>query len=217
MARAWRSVRAEGEGVVGVHGGQGDVGPVVVELWVDLGDAGDAPAVFVVPGGARERRILRARRPSRGSPAVAVALSRRRCGGDECLVGAVDVVSSAAAEPVQGAELGSLTFTNGEALRGPLVFLGGVVGLSAGGVELCAVVGRSGGDDGGVFVAFGAQCPVEGPGVVVGGEGLGLGAAHAVGDDSAGVRWSASRDWGWSGSGRVFQVWVGWRPRDWPT
>ena len=33
----------------------------------------------------------------------------------------------------------------------------------------------------GVGLAFGAQLAVEGPGVVVGGEGFGVGAAHRVG------------------------------------
>ena len=40
---------------------------------------------------------------------------------------------------------------------------------------------------GGVLVAFGAELAVEGPGVVVGGEGLGLGAVQRGGDDFAGA------------------------------
>ena len=174
---------AEGERVVGPHGLEGDAGPVVVKLPVDVGDAGDPPAVFSVPAGTRcdgsfQLVDLRVCHPLHRGGAVDAGLR-----GDECVVGTFDVASSAPAQPVQRPELVSLAARLCEALRGPLVLLGGVVGLSAGGVELCAVVGWSGGDDRGVLGALVAQGVVEDPGVVVCGERLGLSAAQAVGDD----------------------------------
>jgi hypothetical protein len=43
---------AEGERVVGTHGLEYDVGPVVGELSVDLVGPADAPAVFAIPRGS---------------------------------------------------------------------------------------------------------------------------------------------------------------------
>ena len=87
---------SEGEWVVGVHGAQGDVGPVVRERVVDLGDAFDPPVVLVVPGGTLGDGFFAAfdacvRVVACGGGAGEAAL---RAG--EGLVGVGDVVSSAA-------------------------------------------------------------------------------------------------------------------------
>ena len=83
--------------------------------------------------------------------------ARHECEQRGRFVGLFDVASSASAQPVQCPELCSLTLTKAEALCGPLVFLDGLVGLSAGVVELCGVVGWSGGDHRSVFGALVAQ------------------------------------------------------------
>ena len=86
-------------------------------------------------------------------------------------------------------------FAHGERIDGRVVFGVGVFERGACAFEFGVLVGGSGGDDGGVLVAFGAQFAVEGPGVVVGGEGLAISAAQRGGDDFAGAALVGEESW----------------------
>ena len=69
----------EGEWVVGVHGAQGDVGPVMGEGVVDLGDAFDPPVVLLVPRGTLGDGFLACVDAARASSRWCAARARRRC------------------------------------------------------------------------------------------------------------------------------------------
>jgi hypothetical protein len=98
-----------------------------------------------------------------------------------------------------------------------MVLLGGAGERVACALEMWLRVGRSGGDGGGVLVAFGAEVPVEGPGVIAGGKGLGFGAAHGVEHGLARAAVVGHEAEGMVGLEAGVQVWVGAWPRDWPT
>jgi hypothetical protein len=59
--------------------------------------------------------------------------------------------------------------------------------VGAGAVELVGAVRGTGGEEGGVVVAFGAEVAVEDPGVVGRGEGLGFGPGESCGDGVGGA------------------------------
>ena len=86
----------EGEWVVGVHGAQGDVGPVMREGVVDLGDAFDPPVVLVVPGDTLRDGFLASFDASVRVVACGGGAGEAALRAGEGLVGAGDVVSSAA-------------------------------------------------------------------------------------------------------------------------
>ena len=97
VSRAAKLFDTEGEWVVGVHGAQGDVGPVMRERVIDLGDAFDPPLLLVVPCDTLGNGFLATfdattRVVERGGGAGEAAL---RAG--DGLVGAGDVISSAVA------------------------------------------------------------------------------------------------------------------------
>ena len=94
--RGAQGLGSEREWVVGVHRAEGDVGPMVCERVVDLGDAFDPPVMLVIPSGMAGDGFF----ADVDSGVRVVA-----CGGGagestlragEGLVGAGDVVSSAA-------------------------------------------------------------------------------------------------------------------------
>ena len=208
----------EGEGVVGLHGAEGDLGPVVGEGVVDLGDAGAAPAVGGVPCGPLGLSVLEMLDFGEGSLLAAGGGVEAVVGVDDCLVGPGDAVVSAGSDPVDRSDLVSLPFRPGQMGDGVAVAM----------VRADQPPGGPGRGRRSDRVAGwrGLRCA----GRVrrgVGGRGRGgrrwrRGSWVRLGPwrratVSLGVRSSARRLRGCSASGRVFQVWVGWRPRLWPT
>ena len=127
----WRSVEVgggrvaepfgtEGEWVVGAHRAQHDVGPVVGEGVVDLGDAVEAPAMLAGPRRHAGRRLASQTVDSAcASSTSVVGAGEAALRAGEGLVGAGDVVASAAPQPGERTEPGAFVVRDSRAHRSP--------------------------------------------------------------------------------------------------
>jgi hypothetical protein len=94
-----QTVGTEGDGVVGAHGSQDDLGPVVRQGVVDLVDAVETPAVGMVPGRSGRGGLIQTGDVGAGSAECMFRSFEAAAGTGERIVGASDLVASASPEP----------------------------------------------------------------------------------------------------------------------